>query len=139
MNLYVLDTDHTSFLQRGNEAIAQRIATLSYQEVAITTVTAEEQLRGRLKVIRRAASDDALVRAYSALQSNLDFFKNIRLLSFDVESARQYHALRRQKIRIGTQDLRIAATVLTAQAVLVTRNRRDFVQVPELAIEDWSR
>lgn len=68
-----------------------------------------------------------------------EFFKNIRLLSFDLESARRYSALRRQKIRIGTQDLRIAAMVLTTGAVLVTRNLRDFVQVPELATEDWSR
>jgi len=47
--------------------------------------------------------------------------------------------LRDQRIRIGTQDLRIAAIVLAAGGTLVTSNLRDFEKVPGLLIEDWNR
>ncbi len=139
MNLYLLDTDHASLLQRGNPHVAARMATLGYHEVVVSAVTAEEQLRGRLRVIRRASTNDGLVRGYSDLATTIDFFKNIRLVGFEPDAAHQYAELRKQKIRIGTQDLRIAAVALAASAVLVTRNRQDFAQVPRLSIEDWSR
>jgi tRNA(fMet)-specific endonuclease VapC len=43
-----------------------------------------------------------------------------------------------QKIRVGTQDLKIAAITLSHQATIVTRNYRDFSKVLNLRIEDWS-
>jgi tRNA(fMet)-specific endonuclease VapC len=51
---------------------------------------------------------------------------------------RKFTELRRQKIRIGTRDLRIAATALVHDLTLVTRNHKDFFRVPALRIEDWS-
>ncbi|WP_414623214.1 type II toxin-antitoxin system VapC family toxin [Calothrix sp. CCY 0018] len=44
----------------------------------------------------------------------------------------------RQKIRIGTQDLRIASIVISNDGILVTRNQRDFSRVPDLQFEDWT-
>jgi tRNA(fMet)-specific endonuclease VapC len=49
----------------------------------------------------------------------------------------EYEELRRQRIRVGTQDLRIAAIVLSIDGILVTRNQRDFAQVPGLMLQDW--
>ncbi|WP_308189044.1 type II toxin-antitoxin system VapC family toxin [Nostoc mirabile] len=44
----------------------------------------------------------------------------------------------RQRIRIGTQDLRITAITLSVNGTLVTRNRKDFEKVPNLRLEDWT-
>ena len=43
-----------------------------------------------------------------------------------------------QKIRIGTQDMRIASIALANNATLLTRNRRDFEKVPGLLFADWT-
>ncbi|MCE7988051.1 MAG: type II toxin-antitoxin system VapC family toxin [Caldilinea sp. CFX5] len=60
------------------------------------------------------------------------------MLSFDATAAIQFRHLQQQRLRVGTQDLRIAAIALANNCTLVTRNRRDFERIPELRIEDWS-
>lgn len=60
------------------------------------------------------------------------------MLDFTQAAFDQFSALRQQRIRIGAQDLRIAAITRANAAILVTRNTRDFAQVPGLRIEDWS-
>ena len=53
------------------------------------------------------------------------------------QSAPQF-GMRRQRIRIGTMDLRIAATALANGMTVLTRNIVDFGRVPNLTVEDWT-
>ena len=69
----------------------------------------------------------------------LDSLNDFTVLDFDEGASQQFESLRQQKIRIGTQDLRIASIVLATGGILVSRNRKDFRQVPNLTIEDWSQ
>ncbi|MEH2414390.1 type II toxin-antitoxin system VapC family toxin [Nostoc sp.] len=62
----------------------------------------------------------------------------MRSLGFDQYAINCYEDLIRQRIRIGTQDLRIAAITLSVNGILVTRNRKDFEKVPNLRFEDWT-
>ena len=61
------------------------------------------------------------------------------MISYEHAAVAKFEQLRHQKIRIGTQDLRIAAVALTHDAVVVTRNARDFGKVPNLNVVDWSQ
>src|SRR5262245_47464639 len=136
---YILDTDHVSLLQRGNTAIAARLAALAATDVATTLITAGEQLQGRLTVIRRAKTQIDAARGYERLYETLRFYSGVALVLYDADAAARFGDLRRQGVRIGTHDLRIAAIELTQGATLVTRNARDFSRVPELITEDWSQ
>ncbi len=59
-------------------------------------------------------------------------------LPFDDVAAGIFDGLRKQKLRIGTNELAIAAITLSVNGVLVTRNMVDFWKIPGLAIEDWA-
>ena len=59
------------------------------------------------------------------------------VLPFDDSAAAQFKEFRKQKVRIGTQDLKIAAIALTHDAILLSANLRDFRLVPGLRIENW--
>jgi tRNA(fMet)-specific endonuclease VapC len=138
MSLWILDTDHVSLFQRRNSFIVQRVNSVNFEEIAITIITAEEQLRGRFNVIRNTSSSDKLILAYANFQANLEFFKTINVLEFSENAGNIYSELIKQKIRVGTQDLCIAAITLSVNGILVTRNWKDFEKVPNLRLEDWS-
>jgi tRNA(fMet)-specific endonuclease VapC len=60
------------------------------------------------------------------------------VLKFDQEAANCFQRFRSQGIRIGTMDLRISSICLVNDLTLLTRNRRDFEQVPSLHLDDWT-
>ncbi len=76
--------------------------------------------------------------AYLRLREMQDFFCTIPLLDFNSDVATVYKRLRKDYRRLGKMDLRIAATTLARNGILVTRNQRDFGQIAGLLIEDWS-
>ena len=51
---------------------------------------------------------------------------------------RRYNGLLAMKPNVGRMDLRIAAIALEEDAVVITRNLRDFERVPGLACENWA-
>ncbi|AVH72495.1 type II toxin-antitoxin system VapC family toxin [Nostoc sp. 'Lobaria pulmonaria (5183) cyanobiont'] len=134
MSLWILDTGHVSLFRKRHPVVTQRINAVNTENIAITIITVEEQLRGRFNVIRKASSSDALLLAYAKLQATLEFFKNVRSQGFNEYAINCYEDLIRQRIRIGTQDLRIAVITLSVNGIFVTRNRKDFEKDPNLRL-----
>jgi tRNA(fMet)-specific endonuclease VapC len=80
-----------------------------------------------------------MIDAYARLQRLVEMFTGVPLLAFDKVAADHYLRLRATHRKTGSMDLRIASIVLANDAVLVTRNARDFEGIDGLRIEDWSR
>ena len=138
MTLWIIDTDHLSLLERKDKYVLKNFNKRNPNCLAITVVSFEERMRGRLNTIRRANSDEKIIEAYSRLQITAEFLKQFNLIGFDEDACSCFNDFRRQKVRVGTQDLRIAAIAFSQNAVVVTRNIRDFSKVPGLLLEDWS-
>jgi tRNA(fMet)-specific endonuclease VapC len=99
----------------------------------------KEQLSGWYTQLRQAKRPERLAWAYRRLAVTVRFLSRVQIVDFDEPAIRRYEELKRLKIKVRKMDLRIAATVLDRDGVLVTRNVRDFRQVPGLRIEDWSK
>jgi tRNA(fMet)-specific endonuclease VapC len=139
--MIVLDSDHLSVLKYEESPLCrrllQRMDASPDRDFATTIVCVEEQMRGWLALIHRRKDALEQVRCYLELEALLRFFQKWRVLSFDRSSADRFDRLRRQRIRIGTQDLKIAAIVLEQDALLLSRNTVDFKRVPGLRVESW--
>lgn len=60
------------------------------------------------------------------------------MLDYDALAAENFVELRRQGIRVGTMDLRIACIALANQMTVLTSNLVDFERIPNLTVEDWT-
>jgi tRNA(fMet)-specific endonuclease VapC len=137
--LLVLDTDHFSEWERGSAAGSRlRTRLESVQPAkAVTIVTVEEQMRGWLARIRRHNDPHRQIPPYAKLLRQVEAFGSWLILPWDTDTAHLFVDLRRQPVRIGSMDLKIACIALTHDATLLTRNAHDFAQVPGLRHENW--
>jgi tRNA(fMet)-specific endonuclease VapC len=78
------------------------------------------------------------VEAYRRLLQHLDNYRRIPVLACDDAAAVAFLQFRRDRLRISTMDLKIAAIAVSRHATLLARNRADFRQVPGLQVEDWT-
>ena len=139
--IYAMDTDHISFLQGATPegiVLRRRLRAVSADDHGTTVVTYEEQCRGWLDKIHRAATPEARILAYADLKDNLTFFSRIAVWEYSAAVEAEYAKLVKAKVRIGTKDLLIASIALANNAVVLTRNIKDFGKIPGLKIENWT-
>src|SRR5207302_666472 len=105
---------------------------------ATTIVNYEEQMRGWLARLARAATLDRQVSDYRELKLLLQKYCSVPLVDFGTQAAAEFERLKQAAIRIGSMDLKIAAIALANDAILLTRNLVDFGKVPGLKAKDWS-
>jgi tRNA(fMet)-specific endonuclease VapC len=137
--MLILDTDHLSVLDRGgrqSRGLQERLEP-RHTEVCTTIVSIGEQLQGHLSHIKSARDDAQLRDRYDRLSASLDRWTAYRIIGWTADAGAQFAQLRRQRVRVGTMDLRIASIVIANGATLLSRNLRDFERVPDLRVENW--
>ncbi|MBO3461336.1 MAG: PIN domain-containing protein [Aetokthonos hydrillicola CCALA 1050] len=137
MMIYILDTDHLSLYGRNHPILIPKLLAAKIQ-LTTTAINVEEQLRGRLAQVAEAREGFVQSNAYQRLVETVMLLSEFNVLTYDEKSQEIYQNFRAQRIRIGTQDLRIASIVIANKGILLTRNLRDFEKVPGLTIQDWS-
>ena len=83
-------------------------------------------MRGWLALIHRQREVHQQIPGYSRLLAFLDFLRRWLIVLLDERAADQFTRLRRQRIRIGTEDLKMASIALVQDALLLSANLRDF-------------
>lgn len=138
MSLYVLDTDHLTLLGHAHPQVVARLMATPLADRAVTIITIEEQLRAWFTQVRKARDADRLARAYNGLFQVVEMARRFLVLPFSRAAVDRYLALRKELPRLGKHDLAIGAIGLEFDRTVVTRNKQDFQQIPNLRIEDWS-
>jgi tRNA(fMet)-specific endonuclease VapC len=139
MTRLILDTDYVSLILRGDEQIRSQVE--QHPEACTTVITIQEIFNGWTARINQAKPGEDFVELYNRLTTTIHYLKQTEILSFSREADQCFRVLLSQnsllrKARLQ-RDMRIAAIALSQNATVVTRNRRDFEQVPGLKIVDW--
>lgn len=135
------DTDVLGGLFKADPLILGRPSAIPVDQQAIPIVAIEEILRGRLDAIRQAQSKrirTTTERAYELFEESPRDIRRFNVLQYTRAAQLLFEEWRSAKIRLGSQDLRMAAVCVTRGATLVARNRRDFEQIPGLTFELWN-
>ena len=92
--LYLLDTDHISLLQRGNANLRSRLLQIDVPNRCVTVISLAEQMQGRLAVIRRASSEIEAARGFQRLHETMTFYQSATVLLYDQQAAEEFNRLR---------------------------------------------
>lgn len=134
------DADILTLLFIGDPGCALKTSLIPPDELSVSIVAVEEVLRGRLSAIRKAQAGNSkrpLDIVYLRLERTLIDLQRLKILSHTPQAEALAQSWRQQKIKVGISDLRIAAICIIHGATLISRNRRDFDQVPGLLVEYW--
>ena len=130
MAQYILDTDISSYLIRGDhETVTKKFSEL-YDSCAISSITAAELQYGAKKRNNKQLTQK--VKAFCDL---------VEIIPWDEDAAKAYAKLRVELetsgTLIGNMDMLIAASALARKAVLVTNNTEHFSRVKDLKLGNW--
>jgi tRNA(fMet)-specific endonuclease VapC len=130
---YLLDTNICIYLIKNKpQKMLKHFAAHSIGDIGISSITLAELRYGVSKSRHTEKNRQALD----------EFILPLEIAASDEKAAEEYGIIRADLERagtpIGSMDMLIAAHALALGAVLVTNNTKEFKQVKNLEIADWS-
>lgn len=129
---YMLDTNMCIFIIKKRPShVLEKFKRLTISDIGISSVTLAELMFGVYKSQHQQQNKNALE----------EFILPLEIASFDDSAAMHYGRIRahleNKGTPIGALDLMIAAHAHSLNITLVTNNKREFLRVPHLKVDDW--
>lgn len=145
--MYLLDTNIVSFIPKGGENsknikqnLAQKFKHNHKVDLFISVITFQELVFG-VEEGKRKHGKAHKKEYFTAL---LDFVKNnLIVLDYTQEMSQKFSKIQPKLLSIGVCvddfDMMIATTAIESDFVLITNNTKDFKNIPNLKLEDWTK
>jgi len=129
--MYVLDTNTLIYFFKGIGNVPAKLLATPPKEIGIPSIVVYELEVG----IAKSTSPEKRTEQLASLLSL------VNVLPFGLSAAKSASqirvALEKQGQPIGPYDILIAATALANNAILVTRNTKEFEKIAQLRTVDW--
>ena len=132
--MYLFDTDCISNILKKapSPLMLKKLETLPKDLQFTSSINVSEIYFGAY----RSRNRKKILKAYED-----KIFPNVNILPFDTDSGKIYGRLKalleKRGISKSEPDLRIAAIAIQHDMILVTGNKKHFMNIPGLNIEDW--
>lgn len=131
---YILDTNICIYIiKKKPKNVLEILKRKKISSIGISTITLSELEYGIVK--SRAPGKNRLAL--------LEFIAPLKIYNYDDMAAQNYGEIRAylEKIgkTIGPLDMLIAAHVRSLGHILVTNNEKEFINVPNLKVENWAK
>lgn len=131
--MLVLDTNTISYYFRNEPCVVQQLQATPLHQIAVPAIVVYELKYGILRL-----SEEAAQPRLKALSKFLQF---LTIIDVDEQVANIAANIRidleRKGLVIGAHDVLIAASALSVNGQLVTRNVREFERVQGLQVVNW--
>jgi len=125
----ILDTDTISYYLRGIEPLKDKFIEHK-SNLASTTINYSELIYGLKKQDNKKYIPKVEL-----------IFKNIKVYSFDIKSAKIFGELKasmqKKGIVVADMDLMIASIAIANNEIIITNNIKHFSKIDSLEIESW--
>jgi predicted nucleic acid-binding protein len=137
--MILFDTDTLTHFSYGNENVRRRIEAAGDEELAVAVITRNEILLGRANSLLKAADENELRKAMERFRQSEEMLSEFLVVDIDDAAISHFGRLAKQKNlkKMGRADMLIACIALARDALLVTRNLKDYRNVTGLRQENW--